>query len=341
MPENITFRNLLLGSVSDFADSCQMGAILRPTLLVEIIASLSHYEEEGAKLHPEVYVCEHIDEILKLLPGHGEITIGELPLAEPSIKEILKKCAPLAIDGWHIYLDGAKGNIRFGLFRDSLNPLTVPIDEILFPNSATEVKVVRVHQVANDCVEIINHCGGYHNIFLSHKKESAIPPEKYLHDLVKSICERVNPIIQDPVKTYLTKVMQRGLRASHGVLITVCHTPRLPKYLSDGVKLTPPIDFAAIIQNDDTSKNTTLNANASLLMGMLNSDGIVVFSNDAKLIAYNCFISNPPKTAGGNVIGGARHRTYETLCGKIGKGTDAVFIQSQDGWSDLRKVNNA
>lgn len=309
--------------------------------LIEIIVSLSHYEEEGAKLHPEVYVCEHIDRILQLLPGHGEIKIGELPLAETSVKEILKKCAPLAIDGWHIYLDGSGENIRFGLFRDSLNPLTVPIDEILFANVGTEVKVVRVHQVASDCVEIINHCGGYHNIFLSHKKESAIPPEKYINDLVKSICDRVNPTIQDPVRTYLKKVMQRGLRASHGALISVCRTARLPKFLSDGVKLTPPIDFAGIIQNDEISRNTMLNANASLLMGMLSSDGIVVFSNDAKLIAYNCFIANPSKAARGNVIGGARHRTYNTLCSRIGKGTYAVFIQSQDGWSDFRKVNDA
>ena len=30
VPENITFRNHLLGSISDFADKCQMGAIVKP-----------------------------------------------------------------------------------------------------------------------------------------------------------------------------------------------------------------------------------------------------------------------------------------------------------------------
>ena len=340
MPENITFRNHLLGSISDFADKCQMGAIVSPAILVEIIVSLSHYEEEGAKLRPEVYICKNIDRMLQLLPGYGVLQVGTLPLEETSVKVILKKCAPLAIDGWHIYLDESEGHIRFGVFRDSLSLLTVPIDEIVFANAGTDIKLVRVHQVANDCVEIRNHCGGYHNIFLSNKKESAIPPEKYLNDLVKSICDRVNLNIQEPVETYLKRVMQRGLRASHGTLIVVCRTTRLPKFLSDGVRLTPPIDFAHMMKNDETSKNTTLSANASLLMGMLSADGIVAFSNDAKIIAYNCFIANPLKVAGGNVIGGARRRTFDTLCRRLGKGTFAAFIQSQDGFTDFRKVNN-
>ncbi len=37
-----------------------------------------------------------------------------------------------------------------------------------------------------------------------------------------------------------------------------------------------------------------------------------------------------------NVIGGARKRAFSVLSKKIGKGLCAVFMQSQDGWSDYK-----
>ncbi len=41
-----------------------------------------------------------------------------------------------------------------------------------------------------------------------------------------------------------------------------------------------------------------------------------------------------------NVIGGARKRAFITLSKKLGKGLCAVFMQSQDGWSDFKGKND-
>lgn len=70
---------------------------------------------------------------------------------------------------------------------------------------------------------------------------------------------------------------------------------------------------------------------------MIGSDGITVFSTKGKLLAYNCFIKSANQVNGKPVVGGARTRAYEALVKKIGNGIDAVFVQSQDGWTKLSK----
>lgn len=71
----------------------------------------------------------------------------------------------------------------------------------------------------------------------------------------------------------------------------------------------------------------------SLLKGMFNSDGIVLFDNKGKLLAYNCFVK---VTAKAGMVGGARKRAFTTLSQRIGNGLSAAFIQSQDGWTEYK-----
>lgn len=338
MPENITFRSHLLGSVSDFSEACNMGELTRPTILVELIVSVARYQEEGMKLCPEVYLCEDLKAILKMIPSSGELAIGKVDISESSVKEVLKKCAPLAVNGWKIYLEST-GN--FGLFRDSLNPLNVPVEETIISKDGKGAKVVRIYQISDDCVELRSYCGGYHNIYLSHKKESDPSPEKYIDDLVRVICENVNEQDKNTTETYFKKELKDGLRKSHGSLIAVVRGCKVPNLFSDGIKLLKPIDFSEIIsvrKNEDFQPESLI-AFGSILKGMLNTDGILVFSRDAKLLAYNCFVKSSKKQTG-NPVGGARRRAYDLVCEKLNRGTYAAFIQSQDGWTDFRKVEN-
>jgi len=229
VPENISFRAHLLGSVTDFAEACEMGDFIRPPILVELIVTLAHYQEEGVSLCPEVYLCADIAAMLRMLPGSGIVQIGHVTLNEGSIKEILKKCAPLAVGGWKIYV-ASSGD--YGIFRDSLNPLNIPVEETVLVNVGGDVKVVRVHQIANDCVELRSYCGGFHNVYLSHKRESEPSPGIYINDLVDAISEGVAELEKDPVKTFLRKELREGLRDAHGALIAVVRGPVLPSFYS-------------------------------------------------------------------------------------------------------------
>ena len=80
-----------------------------------------------------------------------------------------------------------------------------------------------------------------------------------------------------------------------------------------------------------------MDSKGSLLQGMLNSDGIVIFDDRGRLLGYNCFVK---VTQAANVIGGARKRAFATLVNKLGNGLQAVFMQSQDGWSEFRRNEN-
>jgi hypothetical protein len=66
---------------------------------------------------------------------------------------------------------------------------------------------------------------------------------------------------------------------------------------------------------------------------MLNSDGIILFDNKARLLGFNYFVRS--KTAS-KESGGARRRAFATLVKNIDNGLCGAFIQSQDGWSDFR-----
>lgn len=336
---NISFRTQLIGSITDFAESCSMGSLLRPSILAELVGALSKYREEGIKLSPEVYLCNDIAQLLRPIPDSSLIMIGGGNISDEVIRDILKKCAPLARDEWCIYIEGKNNNIEYGLFRGPMNPLAVTIEKTLLEPGNSELKVVKVHQIADDCVEIKNYRGDFYNIFFSHKKESTPSPLKYLDDLVRSICENITIAVKDSATTFLNRAIRESLLASHGSLVAVCQKEKVPKFLTDGVILSQPIDFSKQVEDvlKAPSQFSILKSEISLIKGMFNCDGIVVFSKSAKLLAYNCFISlSPIKVKPAE--GGARRRAFDSLCNRLDQGLYAAFIQSQDGWSDFRKV---
>jgi len=334
MAENITFRTQLIGGVAEFCHSSEL-PILSDTLnLVELIVKLARYQEEGVKLCPKVYITNDIEKIRTLLPGGETLKIGNSSADGDGIKESLKKCAPLATEGWLLYIQNNADGIEYGLFRGSESPISVLVDDVLM-TPEEDLNLVKVFQVADECVEVRANNGEYHYIFLDHRKENANAPLHYLNDLVSKICESVAPAHKEATTSFLKKLLFESLRQSHGCLIAVTNMKRAPKFLSeDGVILDEPINFPHLIGS--LKKNDVppsyLESKASLLKGMLNSDGILLFDSSAKLLGYNCFIKPSKKD---NVIGGARKRAFSTLKGKVGNGLRAVFMQSQDGWSDF------
>ena len=127
-----SLRTFLQGSLSDFAESCQMGPLVTATTLTSLVVLLANLKEEGAELTPEVYLCESLEDALKLLPDRDVLKIGSAESPISAITEGLKKCSPLAIGGWNIYLSPIDGRYQFGLFRGSLNPLSISVTSTRF-----------------------------------------------------------------------------------------------------------------------------------------------------------------------------------------------------------------
>ena len=337
-----SLRTFLQGSLNDFAESCQMGPLVTATTLTSLVVLLANLREEGAELIPEVYLCEDVEEALKLLPDRDILQIGNANNPISAITEGLKKCSPLAIGGWNIYLSPIGQIYQFGLFRGSLNPLSISVNSTLFSVPLETIKVVRLFRTATGCVELCNSASNTQCILLNDRQDGGPKPNAHSQTLPELICQDIPLNLRESSTTYIGKTLERALAACHGTLIAITKRNTVPAFLKDGVVLTKPLDLYAAVSikskfNQEITNEHRLNAYSSLIQGMVGSDGITVFNTKGKLLAYNCFIKSPNEINGKPVVGGARTRAYEALLKKIGNGIDAVFIQSQDGWTKLAK----
>lgn len=341
MSENITFRAQLIGSVSDFCDASNIAIVRIPLNLVEIIVALSKYQEEGVRLNPALYIFADIGSAISMLPEAERIKIGEASADLPGIKIALKKCAPLARDGWSIYIDSnIPLRLEYGLFRGSTNPLSIATDDIILQPESPPV--VKAYGIVDNCVEIRSNNGSFHRVFFDHRKDNAGSPLNFLDRLTSKIVSNCLPELRDPAMSFLKKELFAAMRVSHGCLIAVISGKKPAAFLmSDGIILQPPIDFSKLVKSLLQSKSSEdageLTSKSALIKGMLNSDGIVIFDTRARLLGYNCFVrvARDP-----TVIGGARRRAFGALQSKVGHGLTAAFMQSQDGATEFREASD-
>jgi hypothetical protein len=337
MPVNITFRSKLIGDVHAFCKNSKLGILNDQLNLVELIVLLSRYQEEGVELSPRVYITSDAEAMARMLPGGEQYKLGNSSADQKGIKQALKKCAPLATGDWMIYIADCGATIEYGVFKGESNPISVSIDSIIL-SKENEFRAVRVSQLAKDCVETNSSHGDKHYIFLNHRDEDSPPPLQFLESLVEIITSEASDEHREALKSYLNKLLYDALRQSHGCLIAVSSEEKVPALLSDdGVILERPIDFSELVKEVATRQTDSaqLDSKGTLLKGMLNSDGIIVFNRNAKLLGFNCFV----KFADANeVVGGARKRAFATLSSNIGTALHAAFMQSQDGWSDFKRI---
>lgn len=291
MPVNITFRTQLVGSVTEFCSECGLGLFTKALNLVELIVALARYKEEGVRLNPQVYISNDIRSLTAMLPDGERLRVGATTPDAKGIKESLKKTAPLATDGWCVYLEDGE-QLEYGVFRGSGNPLAVAMDEVLLV-SVAPLTVVKVFSIADECVEVRSSNGNYHHVFLDHRRDDTPPPLQYLDSLVESITKRCSEDLREALGSFLKKVLFTAMRESHGCIVAVTNMRRPPAFIgNDGTILESPIDFAKLVNQlkRGAGDPTTLTNKGSLLKGMLNSDGIIVFDDRGRLLGYNCFV---------------------------------------------------
>lgn len=335
MPVNITFRSKLIGDVHTFCKNSKLEILNDQLNLVELIVLLSRYQEEGVDLSPRVYITSDIQAMAKMLPGSEQYKLGNSSPDQNGIKQALKKCAPLATGDWMIYIADARDRIEYGVFKGESNPISVSIDSIIL-SKENDFRAVRVSQLAKDCVETYSSHGDRHYIFLNHRDEDSPPPLQYLESLVEAITSQVAAEHREALKGYLNKLLYDALRQSHGCLIAVSADEQVPAILSeDGVILENSINFSELVAEvaSKSIDSAQLDSKGTLLKGMLNSDGIIVFNQGAKLLGFNCFVK---AASTDEVVGGARKRAFAALANNVGTTLCAAFMQSQDGWSEFK-----
>jgi hypothetical protein len=234
-----------------------------------------------------------------------------------------------------MYLSAHGGDLEFGLFRDSGHPLNVPIDLMLLEGGVGHAKFIRITKLAQDAVRVSTHDGNKVVVNFTNAKDGLADDVALVGKLAEFICVGLDEKIAQTCETYLTSLLSKAIRESHGCLIAVISSKKIPGFLKDCIVLDPRIDLSESVEavRSDSAAITQLQALESLICGMFRSDGIVVFNGMAQVLAYNAFI----KVKTTKVVGGARRRAYEAMCDKLGKGLRAAFFQSQDGSTELRE----
>ncbi len=337
MPETITLRAHLTGALNDVFEDATLGATWTCSLVCDIAALLIDYKEEGKQLFLDAFVTDKLTRITEQVPGSRQLQIGGTEPTEPGIRNALKRVAPLAKDGWMIYFSTDGTELEYGLFRDSGHPLNFPFDVTLRPPDVGDAKFIRLTKLSDGVIRVLAHTGLEKILHFTNATASAIDPEKDIADLSKVICSELDPVLSSSCQSYITGLLSRAIRESHGVLIAVARSTTLPKKLKDGVRLLVPLDIAEAVKAvlGDQEEVQLLQTTESVIRGMFACDGIVIFDRRGHLLAYNTFI----KVRSATEFGGARHRAFKALENEIGKpgGIVACYIRSQDGTSKLRK----
>lgn len=340
MPEfrPITFRTQIISGVVDFLAAHDMSCSETLMGLVDLIAQLAHYTEEGKSLFPEIYIIDS-DKIFGAILPFQKYKLGEVAKTPDALKTALKKGAPLTESEWAIYILRKPTSFEFGVFRAGLSKISEPKRDALLEAGNNEMKVMLVHQFAQHTVEVIGWKNeGHHHVihFGTHEDGPLREPLKPQRDCIALITENMPPALIDPAKVFLRGVFLEILQEQHGTLVAfISHRKRkIPPGLRDGTILENPIDLGPYIleiqSKKDLQSNRTLDGCHALLTGMMKSDGITLFTDNGKLLGYNIFIKYP-KNIVRNTLGGARARTYDTLVGWLGGALVGAFMLSQDG----------
>jgi hypothetical protein len=335
MGEFVTLRSHLIGSLSDLVESASLSRLGTPSIVCQLVSLFVDYEEEGASLFLDAFLTDNLESLTAPLPRSACLRLGIVQCDEAGVQKAVKKTAPLVRGCWKMFFC-LKGQLaEFGLFRDSGHPLNVPVDLILRQGASSDAKFIRITRLAKDSVRVSTQYGTQTIVNFTNSKEGAGDASRLLLELSEVICSDLNGNVGESCKTYLLSLLSRAVRESHGSLIAVSDDNSIPNFLRDCTPLKPPINLKEAVESvlRDPDAIPELHALESIVTGMFCSDGIVLFDSGVNVLGYNAFI----KIKSSSVSGGARRRAYLALCDKVGTGLKAVFFQSQDGSSDLKR----
>jgi len=339
----ISLRDNLTGAVVDLLRNERMACVHTQDGLVTVINALALYREEGRALFPEVFILDNLPLALSALPHTEHVIIGSGPRDAATMAKGLKQCAPLAQGGWAVFIHREPAGFSYGLIRCGVHNLSLPLSNLLIENGDPQIPALMARQLAENVVEVRGVGGASLLVHFGASRSTHVSPADALKALVACVVVKVDNSLKEQTSAFYERLFSRALKASHGTLVAVQPANRrvIPPALRDGVILRAPIRIvepvSELLEHEDCLANTRLQAAGALILGMLLSDGITVFGSDGSVRAYNIFIKHPrSRGQQAQPSGGARRRTFDTLCSMIGKGLDCVFMQSQDGAVDFK-----
>ena len=332
----ISFQDALLSKSVEFLQQESMQCLITQEAIPELISQLLYYKEEGKSLYPDIYIFDDIEFVRRIISYSQFCFIGKGAKSKETMLKALKKCAPLTENGWSIYIHRKQDEYDYGVFKGSNSLISPTVAETLVEQNIEGLNIILIHQIADKLIEVKGVRANSLIISYGNKASSKTSPLDIQFEFIKSITSKVSPELIEQTNNFFRRLFIEVLRKGHGTLSCVIKSEKpTPKRLSDGISLKEKIDIPRMIwelsQNDDLANNSQLEGQFSLILGMMQSDGITIFTDRGEIASYNVFIKHTKEITKTNTSGGARSRTFLTLSKFIGSGLEAAYIQSQDG----------
>lgn len=303
--------------------------------LVTVVNMISDYHEEGAALNPDILLISK-DSFFQTLPCQHHIELCTEEINEKSFSMAVKMCAPLAENGWNMYLlllD--ESHLQYGIVNVALPQMSVSLFNQVIETPQELAVCAYIRNIGNKVVElnsISNHCVIALNLN-SYETKMEEELEKLANVILKDIAKDF-PIKEASI-TYIKDMFIEALNHGHGNLIAVTDNIekiKAEEHLRGGIFLSDKIDFIKLlfdnIQQKSDQTATTLNAFTQLAISMLNFDGITIFNSNGCVVGYHFIVDNSA-VVDKTIVGGARTRAFEALTQT--NGIIACLMKSQDG----------
>jgi hypothetical protein len=319
---------------SESFPSCE----LTPKGILALVDQIASYHEEGTELFPHILITTSLGGLLESVPFVQKIVVREADLHTSEFNKALKLCAPLAIDGWVIFieLNISDRKIIFGLLSSELSETSPSLHRQLLGDLSQENTNVPFLYISNVGQRTVLIEGDKKQIAISLSLKTVQDISSgAVSDLSNHIAKNTIAEIKETIISYFEKLFDISLKNCHGTLIGVVedsleNIENLKKVLNDGVYFSNPIDLSLLIENSENEKSreasSLVRIYSSILQNMLNFDGITVLSTSGKIIGYHCFIEQ--ESSLGN-SGGARSRAFEAMVRS--KAFICCLYKSQDG----------
>ena len=321
--------------LADYVRNSGFADIHVEELVRELVGILATYREEGSPLFPEVFVFDSAAGLTALAPSTGVISVNRVVLNGDSAKTIVKDCATIANRGWAIFAVKDGEAVRYGLFRSLRHSLATSAEESMC-GLGQGVPVIMIRNRGQLVVELRNTNGERFTAALTTTPAQPSPLEGHVEKFVTAVIAKVED--SEQLKSYLVRVLTDALQNCHGTLMAVIDVPEAavrPESLTDGTWPDPPINLSELFRaakGNDAVAHADLVAAETLMRGMINSDGVVVFGSNGTILSYRVFLKpQQQEHAGLPEAGGGRRRTFELMKLRVPAVFKAVFFRSQDG----------
>lgn len=313
--------------------------------ILMLLDRIRAYAEEGKRLYPEIIITTSLSLLLQTLPSYRTIPVEKCTLHEDAFARLLKRCAPLAADGWVIYIEIKDDTICYGLVSAESSEISASIYEHLVGElslSEYSGQFAYVRPIGTDFLEMR---GSKRELVISlkFKEQYKISGNAFgllIGHIIHGIDIKDHPLLY----SFFKRLFEDTLRDSHGCIIAVIENTEQNKYAlqekCDAVFFEPPIDLVdPVLQSEELGTreaSAILRSFSAVVKRMINHDGITVFSTYGNLVAYNLFFHNIG--TGQNVTGGARTRAFKAL---VESGLfECCLFRSQDGNMELWEKQN-